>query len=315
MSALAVYGPAFSIAVHDQPVHSVAFTANGRLVATGDVNRHLKAWHKQTVFFETDLSKAPDKPRASDRLRSLAFAPNGRDLYAICGDRLRAFSVLSRQERWLFQPKRLFGLLTVSPVALAISPSGNVFTATDHGHVLAFDPDGNRIASWSDNEAPRHAAFMGDGVSIVGADGFTLCIWDAYSGRKKLRMKARERILGMSYAPLKELIAIRTLHSIGLLDARSMEMEFEIPTPSGLPAVALTQDGQILAYSGREEIHLVRLSDDSSTTLALPDCRVLSLTFSSDGRMLAAGGSDGVVRCWNFAPQEIDDHPPFDSEP
>lgn len=312
MSALAVFGPAWSIAVHEQPVQSIAFNPNGRLIATGDVTRHLKAWHRNQPFFETDLSRAADKPRNSDRLRSVAFSPNGRLLYVVCGDRLRAFDILQRIETWTFQPRRLFGLLAVSPVALAISPAGNVITATDHGHVVAFDPNGRRIARWADNEAPRHAAFMSDGTSIVGVDGFTLCVWDAYSGVKRQRIKLNERIFGLAHAALADVIAVRTLHTIDLYSARTMEKTLEILAPTGLPAVALTQEGSIMALAGRDEIHLMRLSDESTTTLALPQGRVLSLAFSPDGSFLAAGCSDGVVRCWDLSPDrkhaDDDDH-------
>jgi WD40 repeat protein len=280
-------------------VQSLAFNHSGRLLATGDTSRHLRAWFNSRPFFEAEVRTRVDKVRGTDRIRGMAFSPEGRRLYVVCGDTLRAYDLLHRLEMWRYQPRRSFGLLVVSPVAVAVSPAGNVLTAADSGTVCALDPNGRRLARWWDNEAPRHFAFTPDGASIVGVDGFSIGVWDAYSGRKLRRQPSEERIFGMALAPLSGIVAVRTLHTVQLHSLSTLELLDRVPAPTGLPLMSFSPDGSVLALAGREEVLVSAPGDPDAVVLPTTGARVLSLAFHPAGSFLAAGCSDGVIRFWD----------------
>lgn len=299
MSSLTSPFPTLAIPAHGGPVQSLAFNQSGRLIATGDTSRHIRAWFDTRPFFEADLRSADAKSKTNERIRGVAFSPEGRRLYVACGDTLRAYDLLLRQEIWRYQPRRCFGLLVVSPMTVAVSPVGNVITATDTGSVRCLTPDGEMLTTWWDNEAPRYLAFTPDGMGVVGVDGFSLNIWEAYTGRRRQRMRSRERIFGMAVSALTGLVAIRTLHTVEVLSLESFDLIERFEAPTGLPLMAFSPDGSVLALGGQEEVLLFRVGEDGGWTLPTAGARVLSLAFHPVGSFLSAGCSDGVVRFWD----------------
>lgn len=299
MEALTHTLPALAIPAHGQPVQSLAFNHSGRLIATGDTARHLRAWFDVRPFFDADLRSRNEKVKSADRIRGVAFSPEGRRLYVASGDTLRAYDLLLKKELWRYQPRRSFGLLVVSPMAVTVSPAGNVVVAMDAGTVRCLTPDGEILASWWDNEAPRHVAFTADGAGLVGADGFSVSVWEAYTGRKLRGMRSGERIFGMAVAPWPGIVAIRSLHTVELYSLDRFEALDRLSAPSGLPLMAFSPDGKVLALGGKEEVVLSSLNGAPATVLPTTGARVLSLAFHPAGSFLAAGCSDGVVRFWD----------------
>lgn len=299
MDALSSTSPTLAIPAHGQPVQSLVFNQSGRLIATGDTARHLRAWFDARPFFEADLRSRNEKVKSMDRIRGVAFSPEGRRLYVASGDTVRAYDLLLKQEVWRYQPRRSFGLLVISPVAVAVSPAGNVVSVTDSGAVRCLSPEGEILASWWDNEAPRHIAFTGDGLGLIGADGFSVSVWEAYTGRRMRRLQSQERIFGMAVAPWPGIVAVRSLHSVDLFWLESFTQFERLPAPSGLPLMAFSPNGSVLAVGGKEEVVLSSLSGAPPVVLSTPGARVLSLAFHPAGSFLAAGCSDGVVRFWD----------------
>jgi WD40 repeat protein len=299
MDALAPTLPTLAMNAHGHPVQSLAFNGKGDLLATGDTSRHLRAWFNSQPFFEADVRSRTENVKSTDRIRGVAFSPDARRLYVASGDTLRAFDLLTRQELWRFIPPRSFGFLIVSPVAVTVSPAGNVVTCTDAGVIYALDSEGRHIAKWWDNEAPRHLAFTPDSLSIVGADGFSVSVWDAYTGRTHRRVRSKERIFGMAVASLTGTLAIRTLHRVELKDLETLETFHQMVAPTGLPLMAFSPDGNLLALGGKEEVLLFRPGAPYPEILPTLGARVLSLSFHPAGSFLAAGCSDGVVRFWD----------------
>ena len=286
---------------HSSPVQSLAFNQNGRFLATGDTSRVIRAWLNSALFLDASLQSANLKVRATERIRGMAFSPDGNRLYVLCGDTLRAFDLLTRGQIWSYQPPRSFGFLVSSPQAVAVSPSGNVVTVSDVGEVVAMTADGHVLHQWWDNEAPRYLSFIGDGPGIVGADGFSVSVWDAYTGRKLRRLRTRERIYGMAVDPLKQVVATRTLHSVDLIDAQTLLAIDRLPAPSGLPLISFSPEGSALALGGKEEVLILDLQSKRCFVLPTHGARVVSLAYHPSGFQLAAGCSDGAVRFWDLA--------------
>lgn len=269
------------------------------MLVTGDTERYLRAWFRSQLIFEADVRSVSDDVRAMDRLRAVEFSADAKKLYVATGDTIRAFDLISRMEVWRHIPKRSFGFLIVSPVAAAVSPSGNLLVATDFGHVNILDANGRSLTRWYHNDAPRYFSFLLNGTEIVGADGFSVSVFEAYSGRRLRWVRTRERIYGMAYAPFQGIVAVRNLHYLELLDVETLMTLERIPAPTGLPLVAFSPNGGLLAAGGKEEVMLIDMNTKKSELLPVIGARVLTLTFHPGGSTLAAGCSDGVVRFWD----------------
>ncbi len=302
MEFLASSVSAISVRAHSHPVQTLAFNKNGKVLATGDTMRIVRAWMNSVPVLEANVQSRNLKGWSTDRIRGIAFANDGARMYVISGDTLRAFDLLERSEVWRYQPPRSFGFLVTSPVAVAVSPSGNVITVSDAGLVAVLDDDGNILRLWSDNEAPRHLAFTGDGLELAGADGFSVSVWEPYTGRRVRSSRTKERIFGMALDPLRGIIAARTLHNILLIEVKSLDILDRLPAPSGLPLIAFSPDGSQLALGGREEVLLLDTTTRKCIVLPVQGARVVSIAFDPMGTRLTAGCSDGQVRFWNPEP-------------
>src|SRR5262249_8674020 len=122
------------------------------------------------------------------------------------------------------------------------------------------------------------------------------------SGRRLRKLRTRERVYGMAYDPLREVLAIRTLHRVELLDGQTLESIARWPTPAGLPLLAFSPDGSFLALGGKAEILVIELAIARCLVLPVLGARVLSLAFHPSGGRIVAGCSDGIVRFWNVLP-------------
>ena len=303
MDFLSTSLPSLALQAHSSPVQSLAYNSDGRFLATGDTSRTLRAWFDAKPFLDANVQSTEMKVRAIDRIRGLAFSKDGQRLYVACGDTLRCFDLVRRAETWSYQPPRSLGFLVTSPVAVTVSPAGNVLTVSDAGLVTMLDPEGRILNKWTDNEAPRHVCFTGDGVGVVGADGFSVSVWEAYSGKRLNRLRTRERIYGMALDTLRQVLATRTLHYVELIDIRTLKPLERVPAPAGLPLIGFSPDGGVLAMGGKEEVLLLELASKKCVVLPLHSARVLSLAYHPDGTRLTAGCSDGVVRFWELMPK------------
>jgi len=158
----------------------------------------------------------------------------------------------------------------------------------DFAGALCFSPDGRFLASGG-----------GDGVA---------CLWDAETGRRLHTFPAQENaILSIVYAPDSSWIAGISSERLTFWDPVSGETLFSQSFEGGfVNALAVNQDGNILAFSNRNIVYLW----DISETLATGEGHLLHefhdhqavvrrLIFSSDNRWLAGSG-DGV-HVWEVA--------------
>src|SRR5437016_6221715 len=104
MDFLASTAPMLAMPAHSSPVQTVAFNRNGRFLATGDTKRIIRAWFNAVPFLDANVQSANLKVRATDRVRGIAFSPEGGSMYVVCGDTLRAFDLMLRTEIWSYQP-------------------------------------------------------------------------------------------------------------------------------------------------------------------------------------------------------------------
>jgi predicted NACHT family NTPase len=154
---------------------------------------------------------------------------------------------------------------------------------------LTFAPDGKRLAS-------------------AGNDG-SVSLWDVATGAELRRLKGHERYArGVAFAPDgKTLASTADDQTVRLWRADNGEELRRLKTAHPQNnAVVISPDGRLLVVAsvGERPIQIWDLATGrelAPLTLPHDHQRIFSLAFSPDGRTLATGGEDGVVRLWEMS--------------
>ncbi|MBN1323512.1 MAG: hypothetical protein JW986_05860, partial [Methanotrichaceae archaeon] len=279
------------------PKYSVAYSPDGRTLASGNDNGTVSLWDANSGRELRTLSGH------SDWVRSVAFSPDGRTIASGSDDKT----------------VKLWEASTGRELRTLSGHSGNV-------NAVAFRPDGRTLVSGSDDKTVKlwdansgrelrtlsghsawvlSVAFSPDGRTIAsGSNDKTVKLWDASTGRELRTLSGHSNwVLSVAFSPDGRTIASGSWDdTVKLWDASTGR---ELRTLSGhsdyVRAVAFSPDGRTLASGSSDST--VKLWDANTgrelRTLSGHSSGVQSVAFSPDGRTIASGSSDSTVKLWD----------------
>ena len=235
--------------------------------------------------------------KGTDRIRSVAFSPDGQTL-AIASDEVTLWDIATSANIATFN----------SPEAsVAFSPDGEILVSGGGDGLKLWEIATRRNIATLLQGRVLSVAFSPDGEILVSGGGDGLKLWDM-STRRNIATVGRtgrgRAFTSVSFSPDGTTLASGSeYHEIKLWDvATGRNIATMVEDPPVVTSVSFSPDGTTLASSGGF-IGGLKLWDVATrrNIATLSQGVVLSVSFSPDGTTLASGHWGGEVGLWDVA--------------
>ncbi len=281
---------------HSSPVNSLAYSPDGRHIASGSDDGSIKIWEADSGKALLILSGYPFP------VNSVAYSPNGRHIASVSwDDSIKIWEADSGKS-----------LLTLSVHSytvnsLAYSPDGrHIVSGSDYGSIKIWEADsGKALLTFSGHSSPVNSvAYSPDGRHIAsGSRDNSIKIWEADSGKSLLTFSGHSSpVNSVAYSPDGRHIASGSSdNSIKIWEADSGKA---LLTFSGhsytVNSVAYSPDGRHIASGSSDNSIKIWEADSGKALLTFSghSSTANSVAYSPDGRHIASGSRDNSIKIW-----------------
>ncbi len=290
---------------HSENVAAVAFSPDGRVLASASADGAIKLWNVSTGLELRTLAAQ------SASVFCLAFSPDGKLLAAGIGFQVKLFDVTTGAEiRALKGHVRSVNSIAFSTDGrMIVSGSGDAFYGKGESTIKLWEASTGALRL----TLPGHAepisvvAFSPDGKLIAsGSKDEKIKLWDSATGRMLRTLEGDSGvILSLAFSvDGSRLISSGSERTTTFWDTGTgRRLETIRGHPDLVTADAQSPDGKILASAGSDRtIHLWEMTTGNlSQRLTGHLGAVYALAFSPDGKTLASGGAEQMLKLWDVA--------------
>ena len=307
--------------VHGGDVWAVAYSPDGKLLASAGDNKQIRLWDAETGKEIKTLEGH------TGSVRGLAFVPPAKgkpctQLVSGSYDRtVRVWNLTSGKEDRVVQQAAAVGAVAVSHDGKTIA-SGTVEPA---GNVYVWNlADGKELQSWQAHVGRVYClAFSLDGKQLVSGgnnrayappkqDPYALAVWDPATGKKihlfdEQDMRAHSVAFSGDGRWLASAgIGSKTISNIHVWDAKTFKNVRLLKGPRGQDvtahALAFSPDSKSLAAASYSDAIYLWGVGDGALLQTIPKHGIIeSMAFSADGKMLARAGTDNSnIGVWDI---------------
>ncbi|MDB9379173.1 WD40 repeat domain-containing protein, partial [Nodularia sphaerocarpa CS-585A2] len=263
---------------HGDRVTSVAISPDGKIIASGSLDRTIKLWDLatgrlvQTIKQHSGAVTCVTFSQDRQTLASSSARPDGSiKLWNVNTGQLKTSL---KADNWI----------VLNVWSIALSPDGKTIVSGHHADstVKIWDLTNQRLVhtlkghGWAVNSV----AVSPDGqiVASGGADS-NIKLWNVSTGREIRNFN------GVSDGPVG---LVQSFFGNNVSDNQ-------------VCTVAFSPDGKTLASGGEnQQIKLWGVNNKNVNFLKGSSEKVHTVAFSPDGKTLASGGADGIIRIWNL---------------
>ncbi len=283
---------------HSGSVMSVAFSADGKTLASASRDGTVKLWDVSTAKVRRTLTG-----HDAD-VYSVAFSPDGTVLASGSGDKTVRL--------WDVRTGALRGTLTGHEDVVrwvAFSGDGKLLASGSEDKTLRlWDAATGKLVRTLPGHALKSLAFSPDGQTLVsGGRDRTVQLWDVARGKRRALLRGHSGCIeGVAFsADGKTAASSSEDGTVRLWDVEKASLRQTLRGHGReVDSVAFSPDGKTLASGSKDKS--VRLWDARTgalrRTLTGSPTRHESLAFSPDGLTLASGsgGPEAAIRLWNL---------------
>lgn len=273
---------------------SVAVSANGQRLVSGNVDGTIKVWDAASGRAVLTL-KGHTRP-----VDAVAISSDGERLVSGSQDgtvKLWDMATGLEQRSWAAYPSAVFGL--------AIDNKGKQLVTAGFEKVKVWDmATGQEMLSvTADVGAVLSVAVSADGQHMAAASWSQARVWDMRTGQEKLVLKGHtDLVYSVAFSPDGRRLATSSLdETVKIWDAATGQALHTLKGHKGLVyAVAFSPDGQRVVSGGADgtvKVWEVTTGREVRTLKGQKEA-VTSVAVSADGQHIVSSSRDGTVRVW-----------------